>query len=60
MTTVTQQKQMFYAASLFANIEMLADRVGQELDFKYLQGLEESELRQLQDDLIEQYNQIVK
>ena len=59
MTTVSQQKQMFYAASLFSNIQMLADRVGQKFDFKYLQKLEESELRKLQDNLIEQYNQTV-
>ena len=60
MTTVNEQKCMFYNAGLLANITMLADRVGRILDFDYLQTCEEKELRQLQDNLIEDYNRILK
>ena len=59
MTTVNQQKAMFYNAGLMANITMLAERVKRTLDFKYLQTCEETELRQLQDNLIEQYNNLL-
>jgi len=56
MTTANQQKTMFYNAGLMANITTLAEKVGRSLDFKYLQTCEEEELRDLQDNLIEQYN----
>jgi len=60
MTTVNEQKRMFYNAGLLANITMLANRVGRVLDFDYLQTCEDDELRQLQDNLIEDYNRILK
>ena len=50
---------MFYNAGLMSNITMLAERVKRTLDFKYLETCEETELRQLQDNLIEQYNKIL-
>ena len=56
MTTVNQQKSMFYDAGLMANITMLAEKINRVLDFKYLMTCDESELRQLQDNLIEDYN----
>jgi len=56
MTTVNQQKEMFYNAAILSNITMLADKVGRHYDFKYLSNCEESELRELQDNLVEQYN----
>ena len=59
MTTVNQQKAMFYNAGLMSNITMLAERVKRTLDFKYLQTCDETELRQLQDNLIEQYNNLL-
>tara|TARA_R100000655_G_C2948020_1_gene186840 strand:- start:352 stop:543 length:192 start_codon:yes stop_codon:yes gene_type:complete len=59
MTTVNEQKRMFYNAGLLANITMLADRVGRILDFDYLQTCDENELRQLQDNLIEDYNRVL-
>ena len=59
MTTVKQQKTMFYDAGLMANITMLAERVKRTLDFKYLETCEVGELRQLQDNLIEQYNNLL-
>ena len=55
MTTVN-----VYNAGLLANITMLANRVGRVLDFDYLQTCEEKELRQLQDNLIEDYNRILR
>ena len=59
MTTVNQQKTMFYNAGLMANITMLSKRVNRTLDFKYLETCEETELRQLQDNLVEQYNNLL-
>ena len=59
MTTINQQKAMFYNAGLMSNITMLAERVKRTLDFKYLETCEETELRQLQDNLIEQYNNLL-
>ena len=59
MTTVKQQKTMFYDAGLMANITMLSERVNRTLDFKYLETCEETELRQLQDNLVEQYNNLL-
>ena len=59
MTTINQQKTMFYNAELMANITMLSERVNRTLDFKYLETCEETELRQLQDNLIEQYNNLL-
>ena len=47
---------MFYDAGLMANITMLAEKINRVLDFKYLMTCDESELRQLQDNLIEDYN----
>ena len=60
MTTVKQQENMFYNAGLMSNLTMLADKVGRVLDFKYLETCEEEELRQLQDNLIEDYNAKLK
>ena len=60
MTTVNQQKAMFYNAGLMANLTMLAAKVGKELDLDYLSTCDESELRQLQDNLIERYNSKLK
>ena len=57
MTTVNQQKTMFYNAGLMANLTMLAEKVGRTLDFDHLARCEEEELRKLQDNLIEEYNQ---
>ena len=59
MTTVNQQKTMFYNAGLMANITMLSERVNRTLDFKYLETCDETELRQLQDNLVEQYNNLL-
>ena len=59
MTTINQQKAMFYNAGLMSNITMLAERVKRTLDFKYLVTCDETELRQLQDNLIEQYNNLL-
>jgi phosphoenolpyruvate carboxylase len=59
MTTVNQQKEMFYSAAILSNIEMLAAKVGRTYDFKYLTTCEDSELRDLQDNLIEEYNRKV-
>ena len=59
MTTVNQQKAMFHNAGLMSNITMLAERVNRTLDFKYLETCDEGELRQLQDNLIEQYNNLL-
>lgn len=42
MTTVKQQKTMFYNAGLMANLTMLADKVGRVLDFKYLETCEDN------------------
>ena len=59
MTTINQQKAMFYNAGLMANITILSERVKRTLDFKYLETCDETELRQLQDNLIEQYNNLL-
>jgi hypothetical protein len=59
MTTVNQQKEMFYSAAILSNITMLAEKVGRTYDFDYLTTCEDSELRDLQDNLIEQYNRKV-
>jgi len=59
MTTVNQQKEMFYSAAILSNIAMLAEKVGRTYDFKYLKTCEDRELRDLQDNLIEQYNRKV-
>ena len=59
MTTVNQQKTMFYNAGLMANITMLSERVNRTLDFKYLETCDETVLRQLQDNLVEQYNNLL-
>ena len=56
MKTIDQQKTMFYNAGLMANITMLAEKTKRILDFKYLMTCDETELRQLQDNLIEDYN----
>lgn len=47
---------MFYNAGLMANITMLAEKTKRILDFKYLMTCDETELRQLQENLIEDYN----
>lgn len=60
MTTVNQQKTMFYNAGLMANLKMLADKLNRELDFEHLATCDESELLQLQDNLIEDYNAKLK
>ena len=60
MTTVNQQKAMFYDAGLMANLTMLASKIGKELDFDYLSTCGEDELRQMQDNLIEKYNEKLK
>ena len=36
MTTVNQQKEMFYSAAILSNIAMLAAKVGRTYDFEYL------------------------
>jgi len=59
MTTVNQQKEMFYSAAILSNIAMLAAKVGRTYDFDYLTTCEDGELRDLQDNLIEQYNRKV-
>ncbi len=59
MTTVNQQKEMFYSAAILSNIAMLANKVGKSYDFKYLETCADSELRQLQDNLIEDYSRKV-
>tara|TARA_R110002072_G_C7663326_1_gene509802 strand:+ start:173 stop:370 length:198 start_codon:yes stop_codon:yes gene_type:complete len=59
MTTVSQQEAMFYNALLISNITLLSERVNRTLDFKYLETCDETELRQLQDNLIEQYNNLL-
>ena len=56
MTTVNQQKEMFYSAAILSNIATLAEKIGRKYDFNHLTTCEESELRDLQDNLIEQYN----
>ena len=50
---------MFYSAAILSNITMLAEKVGRTYDFKYLTNCEDSELRDLQDNLIERYNRKV-
>ena len=59
MTSVNQQKEMFYSAAILSNIAMLAEKVGRTYDFDYLTTCEDSELRDLQDNLIERYNRKV-
>lgn len=56
MNTVNQQESMFYNSALITSITMLAEKTNRILDFKYLMTCDESELRQLQDNLIEDYN----
>jgi len=56
MTTVNQQKEMFYSSAILSNIAALAQKVGIEYDFKHLATCDDSELRDLQDNLIDQYN----
>ena len=60
MTTVNQQETMFYNAGIMANITMLAEKTKRALDFKYLMTCDQAELRQLQDNLIEDYNLSLK
>ena len=45
---------------LIANIATLANKVSVKIDCNDLNNCGETELRQLQDNLIEQYNQISK
>jgi len=45
---------------LIANIATLANKVSSKIDCNDLNNCNETELRQLQDNLIEQYNQIIK
>ena len=56
MTTVKQQEAMFYNAGIMANIAMLAEKTKRVLDFQHLMTCDQTELRQLQDNLIEDYN----
>ena len=60
MTTVNQQETMFYNAGIMANITMLAEKTNRVLDFQYLMTCDQAELRQLQDNLIEDYNLSLK
>jgi len=50
------QNQMVRISGLIANLLMLADKIGRQLDINHLHSLNEEELRQLQDNFIEQYN----
>jgi hypothetical protein len=45
---------------LIANITTLANKVDAKIDCNDLNNCGETELRQLQDNLIQQYNQIIK
>ena len=47
-------------SGLIANITTLANKVNAKIDCNDLNNCGEIELRQLQDNLIEQYNQIIK
>ena len=47
-------------SGLIANITTLANKVNAKIDCNDLNNCDETELRQLQDSLIEQYNQIIK
>jgi len=47
-------------SGLIANITTLANKVDAKIDCNDLSNCGETELRQLQDNLIEQYNQIIK
>ena len=59
MTTGNQQREMFYSAAILSNITMLAEKVVRTYDFDYLTTCQDSELRDLQDNLIEEYNRKV-
>ena len=45
---------------LIANITTLANKINAKIDCNDLNNCGETELRQLQDNLIQQYNQIIK
>jgi hypothetical protein len=47
-------------SGLIANITTLANKVDAKIDCNDLSNSGETELRQLQDNLIQQYNQIIK
>ena len=47
-------------SGLIANIATLANKVNAKIDCNDLNNCGEIELRQLQDNLIEQYNQMIK
>jgi len=47
-------------SGLIANITTLANKVNVKIDCNDLSNSGETELRQLQDNLIQQYNQIIK
>jgi len=47
-------------SGLIANITTLANKVDAKIDCNDLSNCGEIELRQLQDNLIQQYNQIIK
>ena len=47
-------------SGLIANITTLANKVNAKIDCNDLNNYGETELRQLQDNLIEQYNQMIK
>jgi hypothetical protein len=47
-------------SGLIANITTLANKVDAKIDCNDLSNYGEIELRQLQDNLIEQYNQMIK
>ena len=55
-TSVNQLRK----SGLIANIATLANKVNAKIDCNDLNNCGEIELRQLQDNLIEQYNQIIK
>tara|TARA_B110000003_G_scaffold269137_2_gene299702 strand:+ start:1697 stop:1945 length:249 start_codon:yes stop_codon:yes gene_type:complete len=56
MTAEQYQNQMVRISVLIANLSMLADKIGRQLDINHLHSISEEELKQMQDNLIEQYN----
>ena len=50
----------YHKSGLIANITTLANKVNAKINCNDLNNYGEIELRQLQDNLIEQYNQITK
>ena len=60
MTTIGDQNRMFYNSTLVSNIQMLAKKIGQDLNFNDLNNCEEEKLRDIQDNLIAKYNSKLK